>query len=138
VTAISGSAGWDFRYLRELLSRTPWIELRDPIVVPGVSALAMSGEELLRQDLIILNDLPDEALSVEQWEAISRLVHERSEVSLSFPASPTCSRNTWMRRFCLIHWPRCVPHGAPGPVRRHIIECPRRSSAGEPGFSEAG
>jgi len=85
VTAISGSPGWDFRYLRELLSRTPWIELRDPIVVPGVSALAMSGEEILRQDLIILNDVPDEALSVEQWEAISRLVHEHGGSVIVIP-----------------------------------------------------
>ncbi|HEV8606179.1 MAG TPA: hypothetical protein VGQ99_12475 [Tepidisphaeraceae bacterium] len=85
VTAISGSPGWDFRYLRELLSRTPWVELRDPIVVPGVSALAMSGEELGRQDLIILNDLPDEALNVEQWEAISRLVHERGGSVIVIP-----------------------------------------------------
>jgi hypothetical protein len=85
VTAISGSPGWDFRYLRELLSRTPWIELRDPIVIPGVSALAMSAEELLRQDLVILNDLPDEALSVEQWEAISRLVHEHGGSVIVIP-----------------------------------------------------
>jgi len=85
VTAISGSAGWDFRYLRELLARTPWIELRDPIVVPGVSALAMSADELLRQDLVILNDLPDEALSVEQWEAISRLVHEHGGSVIVIP-----------------------------------------------------
>jgi hypothetical protein len=76
VTAISGSAGWDFRYIRDLLGRTSWIEPRTAIIVPGVTALAMSGDELSRQDLVILNDVPDEALNVEQWEAISRLVHE--------------------------------------------------------------
>ncbi len=120
VTAISGSPGWDFRYLRELLSRTPWVELRDPIVVPGVSALAMSGEELGRQDLIILNDVPDEALNVEQWEAISRLVHERggsvivipgiSNVQQEYmdeaflPYSPAKVRPAWRT------WPGPTPH----------------------------
>jgi hypothetical protein len=77
VTAVSGSAGWDFRYLRNVLGRTPWVDLREAVIVSGLSTLAMSPEDILQQDLVILNDVSRDTLTAEQWDAVRELVYER-------------------------------------------------------------
>lgn len=77
IAAVSGAPSWDHRYVRDALARTPWVELREAIVVPGVSGLAMSPAEILGQDLVLLNDVPREALTQEQWQAVLQLVQQR-------------------------------------------------------------
>jgi hypothetical protein len=77
VLAISGSPGWDYRYLRNALSRAPHIDLREALIVPGSSVLAVPPRDILEQDVVLLWDVARDALSLSQWDAISRLVHDR-------------------------------------------------------------
>ena len=74
VLALSGSPTWDSRYMRNALLGSPFVQLRDALLVPGVSALAMTRQDILQQDVVILNDLSKESLSIEQWDAIRELV----------------------------------------------------------------
>jgi hypothetical protein len=85
VTLLAGSPGWDFRFVRDALERSPWVELHSAVVIPGASALSMTAEQLLRQDLIILSDVPPDALSLEQWDAVLRLVRRRGGSVLIVP-----------------------------------------------------
>jgi hypothetical protein len=76
VAVYSGSAGWDFQYLRNALDRTPWVqpstgELRDSTLCP------LSPAEILEQNVIVLMDVPAAALDTRQWEAVNTLVRER-------------------------------------------------------------
>ncbi len=76
VTLIAGSAGWDFRYVRDALARQPWIRLREALVGPG-NAVGMPATELADQSLLVLFDVPREAMSAQQWQAIVQAVRER-------------------------------------------------------------
>src|SRR5207248_1707696 len=49
VTAVSTSAGWDWRYLCELFSQTPWVDLRQVLAMSGAPPL-LDPRELRRQD----------------------------------------------------------------------------------------
>ncbi|MFI5378094.1 MAG: hypothetical protein ACHRHE_02195 [Tepidisphaerales bacterium] len=76
VTIVTGSAGWDFRYVRDALSRQPWIRLREAVVGTG-NAVGMPAPELAEQSLLILFDVPREAMSAQQWQTIVQAVRER-------------------------------------------------------------
>lgn len=129
VTAVCSSPGWDFRYLRNALSRTSWVDLRDAVVVPGSTTLAMRPAEILQQDLVVLCDVPVNALGPEQWEAIRKLVVDRGGSVLIIPGLthaqqakthplagmmpwPTGVRPAWRI------WPGQTPqyHAAPSPA----------------------
>jgi hypothetical protein len=76
VALISGSAGWDFLYLRNALQRTPWVQCKDEIVRAG-GALHLSPDDLLNQQVIVLDDLDPALVKPEQWDAIDKVVGQR-------------------------------------------------------------
>jgi hypothetical protein len=76
VTVIGGSAGWDFQYLRNALQRTPWVQCHDEIVRKDLTQLRMSPDEILKQQVVILDDVDPDALKPGQWKAIGTLVSE--------------------------------------------------------------
>jgi hypothetical protein len=94
VLAISGSPGWDYRYMRNALARAPFIDLREALVVPGSSVLGMSPREILEQDVVILTDVARDALTLAQWDAIGRLVQERGGSVILVPGV-THLRQQW-------------------------------------------
>lgn len=81
VALLSGSAGWDLQYLRNILSRTPWIELTDQLIAPGETC-RFDAAALSEQDVFVLCDVPIGALSPQQVDAIHRAVSERSRSAL--------------------------------------------------------
>jgi hypothetical protein len=94
VLAVSGSPGWDYRYMRNALSRAPHVDLREALIVPGSSVLGISPREILDQDVVILADVARDALSLAQWDAISRLVHDRGGSVILVPGV-THLRQQW-------------------------------------------
>ena len=47
----AGSPTWDFQYLRNALSRAPWVELQSGVLRPGESArLPLSPQQVLEQE----------------------------------------------------------------------------------------
>jgi hypothetical protein len=76
VALYSGSAGWDFQYLRNALDRTPWVRLTEG-VLRGDAKCPLSSAEILEQNVLVLMDVPAAALDSRQWEAVNTLVRER-------------------------------------------------------------
>ena len=72
-----GVATWDFQYVRDVLSRTPWVEMKDAIIAGPDAKFPLSPEEILSLDLLALFDVPEAALSDQQWDAVYKLVSER-------------------------------------------------------------
>jgi hypothetical protein len=73
----AGSAGWDFQYVRNALTRTSWVDLTSGLFSNGSARLNLSPDEILKLDLLVLFDVPVSALSDQQWDAVNRLVNER-------------------------------------------------------------
>lgn len=76
VVALAGVATWEFQYLRNLLHRSDWIDLKDAIVPAGTMA-GILPQDLLEADVLILADVSVASLNVAQRDAIHRLVSER-------------------------------------------------------------
>jgi hypothetical protein len=77
VAAYSGSAAWDFQFIRNALARSAWADLSDGILADASSKLPLSPEEILARDVLLLYDVPASALAADQWAAVNRLVSER-------------------------------------------------------------
>jgi hypothetical protein len=77
VATYSGSPSWDFQYLRNALSRIPWVNLEEAILPSEAVKPALTSAQILNQDVIVLHDLAAASLSGEQWSAVHRLVTER-------------------------------------------------------------
>jgi hypothetical protein len=77
VLLVSGTASWDFRYLRNALSRTQWINPQTVLLDGDNARLGLTPEQILAQDVIILCDAPVKGLSPEQWEAVRKSVAQR-------------------------------------------------------------
>lgn len=77
VTACTAAPTWDFQYLRGALSRRPWVKLESEMLDPERPRLGMTAQDILDQDVMILDDLPVDALDVNQWDAINTLVSAR-------------------------------------------------------------
>lgn len=77
VAVCTAAPSWDFQYLRGALSRRPWVRLESEILDPERPRLSMTREDILDHDLMILSDLPVDALDVNQWDAINTLVSAR-------------------------------------------------------------
>ena len=77
VLLVGGSASWDFRYLRNALSRTQWISAQSVLLDKDDARLSLPAEQLLTQDVIILCDAPAKALTTPQWEAVRKMVAQR-------------------------------------------------------------
>jgi hypothetical protein len=77
VLLVGGSASWDFRYLRNALSRTQWITSQSVLLDRDDVKLSLAPDQILTQDVIILCDTPAKALSGAQWEAVRKVVAQR-------------------------------------------------------------
>jgi hypothetical protein len=73
----SDGPGWDARELTTMLEHRGEIELSHAILGAGQPMLALSPQDILRQDVIVICDVPVTALSAQQWDAVTRLVSER-------------------------------------------------------------
>jgi hypothetical protein len=78
VAAFAAAPGWDFQFLRSALSRTPWVRLAAGVLDPDHPKLPLTPEQILQQDVLVLDDVPAEALDADQWDAVyNKLVKER-------------------------------------------------------------
>jgi hypothetical protein len=77
VLLVSGTASWDFRYLRNALSRTRWINSKGVLLDADNARLDLTPEQILAQDVIILCDAPVKGLGADQWEAVRKSVAQR-------------------------------------------------------------
>lgn len=77
VGAFAALPGWDFQYLRNALSRTPWVGLEAAVLSPAAPRVPMTADQILAQDVLVLSDVPVAALDETQWSAVYRLVSER-------------------------------------------------------------
>jgi hypothetical protein len=75
--ATAATPGWDFQLLRKTLAAAPWVQLDGGMLDPDQPKLPLSAEQILRQDVIVLSDVPATALDDVQWDAVNRLVRER-------------------------------------------------------------
>ncbi|HEY8749300.1 MAG TPA: hypothetical protein VIM11_15055 [Tepidisphaeraceae bacterium] len=97
VAAFSASTTWDFQYLRASLTHRPWVNLNAQILDAAHPRLAMQPQEILTQDVIVLHDIPVEALDVNQWDAVSRLVNDRGGSVIIIPGTAAALAN-WSRQ----------------------------------------
>lgn len=77
VATYAGSPGWDFQYLRSALTRRDWFAVESGVLDVAKPKLPLSPSQILAQDVLILYDVPVEALDREQWYAVDRLVTQR-------------------------------------------------------------
>jgi hypothetical protein len=77
VAAFTATPGWDFQLLRVTLARTPWVRLESAVLDAVSPKLPLTPEQILKQDVIVLSDVPAGALDDVQWDAVNRLVRER-------------------------------------------------------------
>jgi hypothetical protein len=78
VTVLAGggaaAAARQHATLRDALSRAAWVTLRE---VDQEDIAAVTPRSILAQDVIILVDVPAEAIARPQWQAMEQLVRER-------------------------------------------------------------
>lgn len=77
VLLVGGSPTWDFRYLRDALSGTQWMNTRTLLLDQPKAPLAATPEQIEAQDVVILCDVPAAAISAPQWESLRRMVAQR-------------------------------------------------------------
>jgi hypothetical protein len=77
VAVWSGGPTWDAQELCAMLERRGEIQLSRAVLGGDAPVLTMSPAEILRQDVIVLCDVPAAALSARQWDAVTQLVSER-------------------------------------------------------------
>jgi len=77
VVAVAQSAGRDFQFLRDALSRTAWIQLDEAVAPAPDSPAKVASEKLADADLIVIEDAGPNLLSAEQWTQVRKLVAER-------------------------------------------------------------
>jgi hypothetical protein len=80
VSLFTATPGWDFQLLRRTLARTPWVNSDAAILDAESAQLPLSADEIMRQDVIVLSDVPSTALDDVQWDAVNRLVRDRGGV----------------------------------------------------------
>lgn len=76
VGAYAGGASWDYQYVRDLLSRTPWVELTFAMLPPGAQ-LPLDAEQVRNLDALLLFDVDPASLSRECWVAATEMVEDR-------------------------------------------------------------
>jgi hypothetical protein len=74
---LAGSGQWDYQYLRNILARSPWVELQEQILADDAARLAAPPDQILGRDVLIFSDVHASSLSGEQWQAVVKLVSER-------------------------------------------------------------
>jgi hypothetical protein len=75
VMVIAGAdAGRQYASLHDALSRAPWVALRE---VEENQTDTLTSAAILAQDVVVLCDLPPDALAQSHWDAIDALVRQR-------------------------------------------------------------
>ncbi len=74
VLAIAQSAGRDFQFLRDALSRTPWVQLEESIAALPDAPAAVTAEQLSAADVIVFEDAGPTLLSDPQWALLRKRV----------------------------------------------------------------
>jgi len=87
VMLIAASHGWDVQYLRNILSRTPWVQLEEQSL-RGTEMCRFSVEQILEQDVIVLAGAKPGSLSAQQIDAIHRAASEQSRSVLLMGVDP--------------------------------------------------
>ena len=87
VALCTGAPSWDFQFLHDTLSNRPWVRLDTHILDPQNPHLAISPQQILDQDVLILDDVSVNALDVNQWDAIDRLVSARGGSVILIPGT---------------------------------------------------
>src|SRR6185312_8798660 len=82
VVACAASPTWDFQYLRATLSGRPWVDLDGELLDPEHPRLGLSPQQILLSDVLVLDDVPVDALDVAQWDAVNRVVSRGGSVVL--------------------------------------------------------
>lgn len=77
VAVCTATPSWDFQYLRGALSRRPWVTLESEVIDPERPKLGLTPQDILAQDVLVLSDVPVDALDVNQWDAVNTLVSAR-------------------------------------------------------------
>jgi hypothetical protein len=77
VAVCTAAPTWDFQYLRGALARRPWVRLESQVLDPARPHLGLTPAQILDQDVLILDDVPVDALDVNQWDAVRTLVTAR-------------------------------------------------------------
>jgi hypothetical protein len=77
VALCTAAPTWDFQYLRGALARRAWVQLESEVLDPEHPHLALTPRQILDQDVLILSEIPVEALDVTQWDAIHALLTSR-------------------------------------------------------------
>ena len=77
VAACTAAPNWDFQYLRAALSRRPWVQLESRVLDPEHPRLTLTPREILEQDVLIIDDVPVDALNAAQWGAVHDLLSQR-------------------------------------------------------------
>ena len=68
---------WDFQYLRAALSRRAWVTLDARVLDADRPRLALAPGQILDQNVLVLCDVPVDALDVNQWDAVGTLAATR-------------------------------------------------------------
>jgi len=75
--AIAQSAGRDFQFLRDALSRTAWMKLDEVIAASPDARATVTNEQLSTADVVILEDAGPNLVAPEQWQQVRKLVADR-------------------------------------------------------------
>ncbi|HEX8916825.1 MAG TPA: hypothetical protein VF796_31030, partial [Humisphaera sp.] len=96
VAAFAGSPAWDFQHLRGALSRRDWFDLEAGVLGAADPELPLTPQQIARLDVLVLYDVPERALSPQQWLAAEQMVARRGG-SVVVVAGPTFDPAAWGR-----------------------------------------
>ena len=87
VMLVSGSAGWDVQYVRNALSRLPWVEFSEQLLVDESqnTACRFTPEVILKQDVFVLCDLRPSTMSTAQLDALHQSIVQRGASAVFIP-----------------------------------------------------
>lgn len=97
VAAFTAAPSWDFQYLQASLERRRWLQLDARVLDPTRPRLPLTPQQIRANDVVILHDVPVDALDVNQWDAVSRMVNDGGG-SLIVIAGTQTSVADWSRR----------------------------------------
>ncbi|HTL29147.1 MAG TPA: hypothetical protein VL282_08000 [Tepidisphaeraceae bacterium] len=76
VLALAGAPTWDFQYIRNAFTRANWMRCQAHIL-EGAATPALTREQILDQDVILLSAVHEAMLSPAQWQTIVEFINTR-------------------------------------------------------------
>jgi len=119
VLLVGGAPTWDYRYLRDALGRTNWINAKSVLLDAPGAKLGVSATDLAALDVVILCDAPAGGLSPQQWEALRQMVAQRGGSVILMAGRAHLPREytgDWLAEF--LPWKRSAVRAGAGPVWR--------------------